>query len=112
MGAVAHGWRADTWLWWALEERFPGRTVWDETVVVEHPSNPGGWFVPAVEDRFFRRWRNRYFEHLVPMDAVCQEFLLTTQDLTPEETRRVLEARRELRKTQPGITVLPQEVPA
>ena len=46
------------------------------------------------------------------MDAVCQEFLLTTQDLTPEETRRVLDARRDLRRTQPWITVLPQEATA
>ena len=108
-GRIGNGWRSDSDLWIRLGERFPGRTVWDESAVVEHPPNPGGHFVPVVEDRFYRRHPRWYFDHLVPMDATSQEFLLTTQDLTTEETRRVVGARKALRATQPWIPVLPQE---
>ena len=111
-GRIGNGWRSDSDLWIRLGERFPGRTVWDESVVVEHPSHPGGHFVPVVEDRFFRRHRGWYFGHLVPMDAQAQEFLLATQNLSPDEVRRVVAARGDLRRTQPGIPVLPEEAVA
>lgn len=106
---IANGWRADTDQLWRFRDRYPGRDYWVDDLKVSHPSNSGGHFVPGAESAFFQRHRARYFEHLVPMDAQSQEFLLTTQDLTTEETRRVIDARRALRATQPWIAVLPQE---
>ncbi len=103
------GWRADTDLGFSIEDRYPGRWHHDPELVVGHPGPMQSVWDPRVEDVFFRRWRSRYIERFVPVDPRGQQFLLETQDLTPEETARVVKCRTEMRKTMPQLPVLPQE---
>lgn len=103
------GWRADSDLGFWIESRYPGQHLHDHGLVIDHPDPMTSVWQPAVEDVFFRRWRALYLERFVPVDPRGQQFLLETQDLTPEETARVVDCRRAIRARIPGLPVLPQE---
>ena len=66
-------------------------------------------WIPAVEDVFFRRHRAKYIQRFVPVDPRGCQFLLETQDLTPDEREKVVKAMAELRKTMPNLPVLAEE---
>ena len=105
--SVPRGWRADTQMWWSIEDRHG--TMWLHDLVVDHPGPMGSVWQPAVEDVFLRRWRTRAIERFINVDYRMQQFLLETQDLTPDERAKVVNARREMRRTMPQLPVLPQE---
>lgn len=109
LGRTPRGWRADTELGWSIEERYPGRTLHDGALVMDHPGSMQSQWEPAVEEVFFRRHRAKYIDRFIPVDPRGQQFLVETQDLTPEESAKVLKARKDLRKTMPDLHKLPQE---
>ncbi len=110
LGHPVKGWRADTDIWWKLEDRYPGQILWLNDLVVMHPGPMGSTFQPEVEDVFLRRWKTRAMERFLTVDPRLQQTLLQTQSLTPEEREKVIKARQEMRKSMPQIPVLPQEV--
>lgn len=109
LGHVPKGWRADTDWGFSIEDRYPGRWFHDKELIVDHPGPMGSVWQPDVEDVFVRRWKNRVMERFLPVDPRLQEFLLQTQELTPEERARVIKARQETRKLIPQLPVLPEE---
>ncbi|MGI0131110.1 MAG: glycosyltransferase family A protein [Thermoplasmata archaeon] len=111
LGRTPRGWRADSDLGFSVEERFPGRWVHDSALVMDHPGTMQSQWDPQVEDVFFRRWRSRYLERFIPVDPRGQQFLLETQDLSPDEAAHIVKCREELRKIMPTLPVLPQEGP-
>ena len=110
LGRVPRGWRADTDLGWRLEDHYPAEAlVHDPDLLVDHPGPMQARWDPDVESVFFQRYRSRYIGRFVPVDPRGQQFLLETQDLTPEETERVLSSRRAMRARFPELPVLRQE---
>jgi glycosyltransferase involved in cell wall biosynthesis len=106
---MPRGWRGDSDLWFRVGDRYPDGILWLHDLIVDHPNPMTSVWQPAVEDIFFRRHRAKYIERFIPVDPRGQQFLLETQDLSPEETARVVECRRALRARIPGLPVLPQE---
>ena len=109
LGHPTKGWRADTDLWWKVEDRFVGGPTWLPNLIVIHPGPMGATWQPDVEGVFFRRWRKRTIARFVPVDPRLQQFLLDTQDLAPEEEKEVLRARKAMRARIPNLPRLPQE---
>jgi glycosyltransferase involved in cell wall biosynthesis len=103
------GWRADTDMWWWIEDAFLGGATWIPDLVVDHPGIMTSVWEPDVEGVFFRRWRKRYIARFAPVDPRGQEFLLRTQDLTADEKAEVLKCRRALRSRVAGMPELPEE---
>lgn len=109
LGRTPRGWRADTDLGFAIEDHYPGRWVHDSLLVVDHPGMMQSVWDPEVESVFFQRHRAKYIERFLPVDPRGQQFLVETQDLTPEETAYVLKCRGELRKTMPNLSKIKGE---
>jgi glycosyltransferase involved in cell wall biosynthesis len=109
LGHPVRGWRADTDMWWRIEDLGPGAIAWVPDLVVDHPGLMGSQFIPEVEDVFVRAWKTRVIERFIPVDPRLQQFLLQTQDLTVAEYRKVVAARITLRSKMPGLPVLPEE---
>lgn len=103
------GWRSDTALWWDLEDAYPGRLKYSPRLIVDHIPPMQSQWVPEIEEKLFLKYRKKVMERFVPVDPRLCEFLLQTQDLTPEETRYVVECRRKIRALIPNLPVLPQE---
>lgn len=109
LGHTPKGWRADSDLGFSIEDRYPGRWEHLEDLVVDHPGPMGSVWQPDVEDVFFKRWRSRYIERFAPVDPRGQQFLIETQELTPEERRDVLKCRKATRATMPDLPKLAGE---
>ncbi len=109
LGHAVKGWRADTDLWWKLEDKYHGRVAHAAELVMQHPEMMKAQWIPEVEDVFFRRWRARVMERFVPVDPRLQQFLLETQDLEGGERDQVLKARAEMREKIPSLPVLETE---
>ena len=109
LGRIPRGWRADSDLGFSIEDRYQGRWLHDGGAIVDHPGMMQSVWDPQVEDVFFRRWRRRYLDRFIPVDPRGQQFLLETQDLSPEETAHIVKCRKEIRKNMPQLPVLPQE---
>lgn len=103
------GWRADTQIWWQLEDAYPGKLKYSPRLVVNHPEQMKSEWIPAVEEVFFRRHRAKYIQRFVPVDPRGCQFLLETQDLTPDERAYVLKCRKEMRKQDSSILLLDAE---
>lgn len=103
------GWRADTNLWWELEDAYPGQLKHSPRLVIEHRNPMQSEWIPEIEEIFFRKWRKKVLERFVPVDPRLQEFLLQTQQLSAGEIDFILRCRRELRKKVNGIPVLDVE---
>lgn len=109
LGHTPKGWRADTDLGFSIEERYPNRWTHDGKWIVDHPGQMGSAFQPEVEAVFFRRWRSKVIDRFISVDFRLQQFLLETQDLSPDERAKVLSARRAMRKLVPTLPMLSQE---
>ena len=96
-------------MWWRIEDAFVGGATWLPNLIVDHPGQMQSVWDPEVEGVFFQRWRKRYIARFVPVDPRGQQFLLETQDLSPEETAEVLRCRKLVRATMPNLPVLRQE---
>lgn len=109
LSRVPRGWRADTDMWWRIEDAYVGGATWLPNLIVDHPGQMQSVWDPEVEGVFFRRWRRRYMARFLAVDPRGQQFLLETQDLTPEEAAEVVRCRKALRARMPQLPVLPQE---
>ncbi len=109
LGRVPRGWRSDSDEGFHIEQAYPGRWLHDGAWIMDHPGKMQSVWDPEVEDVFFNRWREKYIERFIPVDPRGQQFLLETQVLSDEEKAKVLNARKELRKSMPSLPVLPQE---
>lgn len=101
------GWRADSDLWWKLEDAYPGKLKFSPRLIMNHVGLMKSQWDPRIEEVFFRRWRKKVMDRFVPVDMRIQQFLLETQDLTEEEKRYVVECRLKCRKTLPNAHVAP-----
>jgi len=109
LGHIPKGWRADSDMGFSIEKRYPDGWTHDAGLIVEHPGAMGSSFQPDVEAVFFQRWRSKIIDRFISVDFRLQQFLLETQDLSPEELAKVVNARRAMRKVVPKLPVLPQE---